>query len=153
MALEAVFVYNWTQQGGLKNSFTELCLTKQPKEGEMKNSTLPMYSLFSGEGGEAFAHFVFAALLSDNTKEMDAVIERMDREGYGSDELRYNLIGLKAFREQHEENAETLKLSETEKAILEEYEDEWTMDLVGMLNRCHQIRSSGNGLEPGFVPH
>jgi len=119
----------------------------------MKNDMFPMHALLSGDSGEGMTRFVFTALLSDNSGDLDAAIDRMNREGFGSDELRYNLIGLKAFREQQEENEEEGFLSPEQKALMEEYGDDWTFDLVGMINRYNHAIPSGRGSELGFVPH
>ncbi|MFA6280363.1 MAG: hypothetical protein WC612_06185 [Bdellovibrionales bacterium] len=95
--------------------------------------------LFSSEGGPVFAHRLFSALMSPDEKELDKVVDEMERmadrrkkmRAALSDDIRYEVKELRAFRTYYGRRQGDYTPEQRE--MIHAYDNNWTEDIVRRL--------------------
>ncbi len=97
-------------------------------------------SLFSSDdGGPAFAHRLFSALMSPEEKEFDKIVDEMERmrdrrkvmRAPLSDDIRYEIKELRSFRQYYGRRQGDYTPEQRE--LLHAYDKNWTEDIVRRL--------------------
>ncbi len=77
--------------------------------------------------------FLFEALNSDDPDDLGEAIEKIDDDGTWPDDFRYGLAGLQSYRDFYDEDR-LAELTPEQRAMIEAYDEDWTMDLVHQLH-------------------
>lgn len=96
-------------------------------------------TLFSSDGGPAFAQKLFSALMSPEEKELDKIVDAMEQmrdrrkmmRAPLSDDIRYEIKELRSFRKYY--GRRQGDYTPEQRAMLHAYDKNWTEDIVRQL--------------------
>lgn len=108
-----------------------------------------LFRAFLSGSDEELVHYIFEALMSDDPDDLDDAIDRVNDEDGWPDDFRYGLEGLQSFREFYDDKR-LESLTPQQRAQVEEYDEDWTTDLVHQLHT--HVFESPEGDSPELTP-